>query len=71
VVECQHRLSSESGCLISPERMGCSPDMNNKPKAEFEIIEAAESAERDGKRQVWDRMDGETSKAYLAFQRSP
>jgi hypothetical protein len=34
---------------------------------ELETIEAAENAERDGRRQLWERQAGESAKAYSAF----
>lgn len=38
-------------------------------ETDFETIESAENAERAGHRQVWDRLDGETAKAFSAFQK--
>jgi hypothetical protein len=40
-----------------------------KADAEMDAIERAEAAERRGTRQVWDRMPGESAKAFAAFVR--
>jgi hypothetical protein len=40
-----------------------------KADAEFQAIERAETAEQRGKRQVWERQAGESSKAFAAFAR--
>lgn len=39
----------------------------NKAESDFEIIQTSEKAERSGQRQLWDRLDGESAKAYAAF----
>jgi hypothetical protein len=36
---------------------------------DLQTIEAAENAERDGRRQLWERQVGESTKAYSAFQK--
>lgn len=45
--------------------------VNDTDKAALEVdaLERAENAEQSGKRQVWERMAGESSKAYCAFAR--
>jgi hypothetical protein len=44
-------------------------DYNDTDKAalELEALDRAETADRSGKRQVWERMVGESAKAYMAF----
>ena len=36
---------------------------------DLQTIEAAENAERDGRRQLWERQLGESTKAYSAFSK--
>jgi hypothetical protein len=36
---------------------------------ELKVIEAAETAEQAGKRQLWERQAGESSKSFVAFQK--
>jgi hypothetical protein len=36
---------------------------------ELKVIEAAENAEQTGRRQLWERQVGESTKAYSAFQK--
>jgi len=40
-----------------------------KADAELDAIERAEAAEQRGTRQIWERMPGESAKAYAAFVR--
>jgi len=40
-----------------------------KADAEMDALERAETAEQRGTRQVWDRMPGESAKAFAAFVR--
>jgi hypothetical protein len=41
----------------------------NDDKRYFDALENAETAEEKGKRQLWERQVGESSKAYSAFQK--
>jgi len=45
---------------------------NTNGKSDFrglQTLEAADSAGQNGKRQLWERMTGESSKSYAAFQK--
>jgi hypothetical protein len=44
-------------------------DDRQRARIEQETLQSAESAEHAGKRQVWERLDGETGKSYAAFQK--
>src|ERR1035437_7766264 len=39
----------------------------DKARLELEALERAENAEQTGKRQLWQRQVGETTKSYAAF----
>lgn len=41
----------------------------HKAKLELEALERAENAEHTGRRQVWERMVGESARAYAAFSK--
>src|ERR1035438_4853234 len=42
---------------------------NGNGKDEFEVLESAETAERTGRRQLWQRQVGESAKAFSAFEK--